>query len=36
MIIMFRVGTPYPFILEDLTQNYMVDRPTRSRLIHDT
>ena len=35
MIIVFRVGTPYPILFENLTQQCMVDIPTRSRLVHD-
>ena len=35
MIIVFMVGTPYPFLPETLTQQCMVDRQTRSRLDHD-
>ena len=34
MIIVFRVGTPYPIIFENLTQQCMVDIPTKSRLVH--
>ena len=36
MIIVFRVGTPYPFIFEILTQQCMVYRSTRYTLVHDT
>ena len=35
MIIVFRVGTPYPFVFENLTQQCIVDRPTRSILVND-
>ena len=36
MIIVFRVRTPYPIIFENLTQQCMVDRPTRLILVHNT
>ena len=35
IIIMFRVGTPYPIFFENVTQHCMVDRPTLSILGHD-
>ena len=35
MIIVFRVGTPYPILFGNLIQQCMVERPTISRLVHD-
>ena len=33
---MFRVGTPYTIIFDNLKQQCIVDRPTISGLVHDT